>query len=114
MPRESSDGKFLYFRRGQGLSRIPAGGGAVSEILPSVSEFNYELMDDGIYFIPEPEKGRKAELQFLSFATNTVKTITTLPGQITVGLAVSPDHRWVLYVTQDLSGSDLMLVENFR
>jgi hypothetical protein len=30
------------------------------------------------------------------------------------GLAVSPDGQWVLYPQIDQSGSDIMLVENFR
>jgi serine/threonine protein kinase len=115
-PVESRDGKFLYYIRWSNhtLWRIPVGGGAVSQVLPSVAFGHFELMDDGIYFVPQPDKNAKAQLQFLSFATNTVNTITTLPGQITFGLAVSPDRRWVLYATDDGSGSDLMLVEKFR
>jgi len=119
-PVESPDAKFLYFIRwpddgsNNKLWKIPVGGGVGSQILASVSYYNFELMDDGIYFISKPDKSGKAELKFLSFATNAVKTITTLPGQITYGLAVTPDRRWVLYATNDLSGSDLMLVENFR
>jgi Tol biopolymer transport system component len=118
-PVESPDGKSLYFMRWSGdgnnkLWKIPVSGGVGSQILPSFFLCNYELMDDGIYFIRRPDKSGKAQLQFLSFAANAARTITTLPGQITFGLAVSPDRRYLLYSTDDLSGSDLMLVENFR
>jgi hypothetical protein len=71
-------------------------------------------MEDGIYFIEQPEADGKPYLRFLSFATGTVKTVATLPGQISSGSAVSPDRRWLLYSRDDGSGSDLMLVENFR
>ncbi len=30
------------------------------------------------------------------------------------GIAVSPDHRTILFSKTDAAGSDLMLVENFR
>jgi hypothetical protein len=30
------------------------------------------------------------------------------------GFAVSPDGRWILYAQRDQSGSDIMLMENFR
>jgi len=43
-----------------------------------------------------------------------VEAITAHPGQITVGLTLSPDRRWNLHATRDAGGSDLMLVENFR
>ena len=31
-----------------------------------------------------------------------------------LGLAVSPDGRWILYTQEDHRSSDIMLVENFR
>jgi Tol biopolymer transport system component len=118
-PFESIDGKLLYFLllppRGQiSLWEIAVRGGDRSQLLPSISPYNFEVVDDGIYFIPMPNDDGTASLQFLSFSSSTVRTITTLTGQISIGLAVSPDRRWVLYTREDVAGSDLMLVENFR
>lgn len=30
------------------------------------------------------------------------------------GMGESPDGRWILYMQEDQSGSDIMLMENFR
>jgi hypothetical protein len=52
-----------------------------------------------------------------SFATHKVTPVATLDKPISrsdSGLAISPDHRWLLFSQVDQSGSDIMLVENFR
>ena len=40
--------------------------------------------------------------------------VYTLPKPIDLGLALSPDGRYLLFAQNDFSGSDLMLVENFK
>ena len=51
----------------------------------------FSLVNDGIYFIAEPSADRKSFIQFLSFATGTVKTVAPLSGSSAEGLSVSPD-----------------------
>ena len=41
-------------------------------------------------------------------------TIHAMVKPVDLGLALSPDGRYLLFAQNDLSGSDLMLVENFR
>ena len=41
-------------------------------------------------------------------------TLYTLTKPVDLGLAVSPDGRYLLFAQNDFSGSDLMLVENFK
>jgi hypothetical protein len=52
--------------------------------------------------------------QFMSFATGKVKTVAPMSGPTAEGLSVSPDGRSLLFSQLDETGSDLMLVENFR
>ena len=49
------------------------------------------LVDDGIYFIPEPGADGKYSIQFLSFATGTVKSVAPIPRPSFFGMTVSPD-----------------------
>ena len=113
-PVQSRDGKWLYFQESGKLFKAPVDGGESIQILPSVSNDNFDIVDDGIYFITRPDENNKVYLQFLGFADNTVKTIAELPRQISQGFTVSPDRRFALYTNQDKADSDLMLVENFR
>jgi hypothetical protein len=58
-------------------------------------------------------------MQFLRFATNSISNVATfekspVQGLPVWGLAVSPDGKWILYGFEQQSGSELMLVDNFR
>ena len=83
-------------------------------MLPSVVWRAFSLVNEGIYFIPEPGTDGKSSIQFLSFATGKVKTVAPISGSPAEGLSVSPDGRSLLFSQVDEAGSDLMLVENFR
>ena len=81
---------------------------------PVCFERAFSLVNEGIYFIPEPGADRKSFIQFLSFVTGKVKRVALLSGSSAEGLSVSPDGRFLLFSQLDEAGSDLMLVENFR
>ena len=115
---ESPDGKSIYYTkeydRPTGLWKMPLSGGEESQVLPSVIARAFSLVNDGIYFIPEPGADRKSSIQFLSFATGKAATVAVMTAPPTEGLSVSPDGRFLLFSQVDEEGSDLMLVENFR
>ena len=96
---ESPDGKSLYYTKGEGstgLWKMLVSGGEETQVLPSVDERAFSLVNDGIYFIPEPGADGKYSIQFLSFATGKVKTVVPIPGPLSLGLSVSPDGRYLL------------------
>jgi eukaryotic-like serine/threonine-protein kinase len=112
-PVESRDGRFLYYTLGARVSlwKVPVEGGEESQVLESLSYWNaLDVVDDGIYFISRANPGL---IQFLSFATRSVKPIAATKGGF-ADLSVSPDRRWILYSQIDQKSSDLVLVENFR
>jgi Tol biopolymer transport system component len=114
---ESPDGQSVYYLKGDfsgGLWKMPVGGGEERQILPSVVSWAFSLVNEGIYFIPEPGADWKPSILFLSFTTGKVKTVARMSGRPFEGLSVSPDGRSILFSQVDEAGSDLMLVEHFR
>ena len=114
---ESPDGKWFYFVRGANHSvwRMPVEGGGeedAEQVLESVYVGSYEVVEDGVYFVP-PSKGAAFSLQFLRFATGAVEPIHEFERQ-PAGLSVAPDGRSILFGQVEPMEADLMLVENFR
>jgi serine/threonine protein kinase len=129
LPRASLDGKFIYYMHwvasGLSIRRVPVQGGEEAEVVPplkGVAWSGWTLGEHGIYFI-DFEASPRAAIKFFSFRTREISQIGEMEkerrrlrhefapaGRITV----SPDEKWLLYVQYDQSGSDIMLVENFR
>ena len=65
--------------------------------------------------LSQPPGGPWQEIEFYDFATGEVSRVAMLGdlADISLGMSVSPDGRWITYVKGD-SESDIMLVENFR
>jgi eukaryotic-like serine/threonine-protein kinase len=117
-PLESPDGKFLYYTKAlfsTSLWRIPKEGGKGSKVLEGLSQYQaLAIVDSGLYFVPDRNTPGDSSIQFLSFATHNIRDIATFERSPFSGLAVSPDGKWILYGQEQQSGSELMLVENFR
>ena len=115
---ESPDGSLFYFARGASASlwRVPVEGGEESQVLESLFLGIYEVVEEGVYFVPPstPEDG--FSVQFLRFATGAVERVISLERQPPMGhfMSVSPDGRSILYSQVEDYQSDIMLVENFR
>jgi len=115
-PFESFDGKSVCYCRARGLTSLwgmPVGGGEETKIVDSATE-TFTVVDQGIYFVPPRNPQGSSSIQFLSFATGRITPIAAVHGPTRSGLSVSPDGRFLLYVSGEVQGSDLMLVENFR
>ncbi|MBI3664909.1 MAG: serine/threonine-protein kinase [Acidobacteria bacterium] len=121
-PYESADGKFVYYAMdtGPGIWRVPVEGSSGAEeakVLEQGRLGAWAVAEQGIYLLQAGKAG--PEIQLFSFATRRLGQVVTLPNQAEVAgdnthLAVSPGARWFLYVQNDLAGSNIMLVDNFR
>jgi Tol biopolymer transport system component len=113
-PLESPDGKFIYYTKDlaeTSLWRLPLEGGQAFKLLENLSSIlNVVIANEGIYFVPE----KRSSIQFLNLATNQISTVANFDKPLEVGLALSPDGRWILYTQVDQVGAELRLVENFR
>lgn len=125
---ESADGRFLYYAKYEtpGVWKMPLNGGEEIRILDQPageSWWNWALAPNGIYFFG-PNSGTKSGVNFLDFASGKKVTLLAAVDRPSVGLAVSPDGRSILYVQNDQEGgqygryewanSRIMLVKNFR
>jgi Tol biopolymer transport system component len=121
VPQESADGKFLYYFKGDlyatscSVWRMPVEGGEETKVLDSVHcSAGWTVWQQGIYFFTQVEEGSRNKICYYEFATGTTREVLTVERQVDNHIAVSPDGRTILYTQIDQSGSDLMLVENFR
>ncbi len=114
---ESADG-FLYYSKyeNEGIWRMPLAGGAeerVSDRPDGFDWFSWALAPGGIYIL-DRRKELKATLDFLDLKTHRFTRLMSLEKPVGWGLALSPDHRSLLYVGIDFEESNIMLVKNFR
>jgi Tol biopolymer transport system component len=112
---ESPDGKFLYYARTGKLWRVPIGGAEGTLVVDSLHpEGGLVVTNEGIYFISIPDEKGVSHIRFKDLGKRETRTIAPIKGRVFYGLTVSPDRRSFLYTQSDETGSDLMLVENFR
>jgi Tol biopolymer transport system component len=114
--RESPDGKFLFFSKivQPGIFRIPVGGGEEELFIDSRGRWLlWDVYDEGICFVQTPAR-EKPLVMCYEFATGKARRLATLDRIPVWALSVSPDGNWIYYDQEDVSGSDLVLVENFR
>jgi Tol biopolymer transport system component/tRNA A-37 threonylcarbamoyl transferase component Bud32 len=113
-PVESFDGKTLYYvstSQGGQIMSIPVSGGEPAPLPIGVYTWgDYDLMPDGIAFIPFAGK----QVCFYGFATKQTKTLADLPRGTDFGLTVSPKDGSILFTMVDHESSELELVERFR
>ena len=93
----------------------PVNGGDEEKIIDSVHRpGKWTVGKTGLYFFTPPEESGHTEIRYYDFATRKARTIQTIGAGISYGMSLSPDGRTLLYSQIDDTGSDLMLVENFR
>jgi len=119
---ESMDGKQFYYAKGRsvpGIWQTPVTGGAEMLLLDHNKAGYWRfwaVAEKGIYFATANEPARPV-IEFFNFATRKVTTIAVLDKPLSPsdpGLTIAPNGRSLLFAQMDQSGSDLMLVENFR
>jgi Tol biopolymer transport system component/DNA-binding winged helix-turn-helix (wHTH) protein len=112
-PRESFDGKTVYFANGPILRKMAVSGrpGTESEVDGSLRVSNWTLAPDGIYFVsPDAPKS----VRYFDFAKQRIRTVFEANSALGYGLSASPDGRWILYALEGDSTGDIMLVDHFH
>ena len=124
-PRESPDGKALYYlkRRNQSeVWKISPDGGAESAVVTDAAAATdfawWQPFNDGIYLVSRVPKSSPMEerILFFNFATGKTDVIaaTSKPVSNYGGFTVSPDRQRIVFAQIDQDESDIMLADNFR
>ena len=125
-PMISPDGQWLYFvrREGDSLWRMPLAGGAETRLADRLYRYNYTVTNTGVYYVARPPEDTRtsadmlvspgSRVRYLDLATKRVTDLLRMDAPVDLGLAVSPDGKYLLFTKIDYLGADLMLVENFR
>ena len=74
----------------------------------------FEANQQGIYFVTGDSATKPGEMMFYRFSDGSFTKVASVESPSFYGLSLSPDGRWMLYTKFTSTGSDLMLVENFR
>lgn len=115
----SVDGKVLYitFSAGTGymdMLRLDKAG-ATPERVPQMPELNNSTqvasVGDEIYFVPQNQPRR---VWFYEFATQTSRQVFEAEKDLSDGILISPDGRYLLYAQVDEIEADVMLVKGLR
>jgi Tol biopolymer transport system component len=113
---ESPDGRQIFYTKTTepGLWMMSLESGLESKIVPNTVGFQcFTLGKRGMYFEHAVE-GSGFAIDYMSFSDHVVRDLVTINAPVGDGLSVSPDERSIVYSQIDHSGSDLLLVDNFK
>jgi len=110
--------RWIYNFHGGSLFRLPIGGGEEFVAVKGLHSGDwgyYAVTDRGVYYLDRAAR----QIRLLNpdtGASGKVVDLERLPGvsHRIHAMAVSPDHRWLIYSLVDGLHGDLKLVENFR
>jgi Tol biopolymer transport system component/DNA-binding winged helix-turn-helix (wHTH) protein len=119
VPIESPDGKSLYFMPLYGdaplmilpLDQPNATPQPVPDMSKLSSEYQWTVVPDGIFFAPQ---STPRTICFFSFVTRKTRELFKSDHDLSDGMSVSPDGRYMLFSQLDENSSNIMLVNNFR
>jgi dipeptidyl aminopeptidase/acylaminoacyl peptidase len=118
VPKLSPDGAFLYYTKTtipEQLWRIPVDGGEEERVADRIANNRaFNVTRSGVYFIPPIAQGPVTSIMFRDARTGLVRPIAGIDEHPMWGLTVSPDEKFILYVSLKEAEGDLMLVDNFR
>ena len=99
------------------IRRVRADGTGEGVFVPEGARV-FTTTTSGLWFVSRLAKSGErvtANLRVLRFADNTILDVAHLDFlPMVVGMSVSPDERYALVTKPDISGTDLLIVNDFR
>ena len=117
-PVVSWDGRRVYYAKPppiQGIWAVPAEGGQEVQIVPRGRSLNFDVAENGIYWM-DPSAKPQATVEKFSFASGQIELVARLPpGMRVVGyFTITRDGRSMLYVQFDQWTSDIEMLPGVR
>jgi len=117
-PRESVDGKYIYYQNRRALWRAPSDGGEGEEVFVPEHDLGWggglQPTAKGIFYLEFARGGRSVMIAFYDFATAKSQPVVRFKNTRFDGFSISPDGRTVLFSKVDRNETNLQMVENFR
>jgi Tol biopolymer transport system component/DNA-binding winged helix-turn-helix (wHTH) protein len=116
---ESVDRDILYFTKNLGdedysdLWSRPVAGGEERIVLRSIASRAFIVAEDGIFYVPIPAADGSSSIQFYDFTARKSHQIAAIKDFVG-GLTLSSDRKTFLFCVKSRSGSNIMIVDNFR
>ena len=115
MAEASWDGRYLLYSQPGGtgpLFLLNLASGAERKLEECAWSRNLARSRDAFYYIG-CAPGAEQPLYRFEVASGKRTQLGVLK-ELSLGIAVSPDGKTILYARENLAGSDLMMIENFR
>jgi Tol biopolymer transport system component len=117
-PVESPDSRYLYYTKYEqgGMWRMSLKGGEESEVFSDIGGAgwaDWALCTNGIYYL-NYGKSPHVSIDLFEFASGRTILIWALDKEPGWGLSLSSDGKSIVYIQNEFSESNLMLVRNFR
>ncbi len=116
---ETTDGSVVYFSDGADGVHQVSPDGRDEHPVPGLANVHHSRYFDvtarGAYFLRDATA--PGILVFFDFASHRLTPLVNLESRFlrgTPSLSVTPDDAWLIYAQIDDSGSDIMMLENFR
>ena len=115
---EACDGRVLNYAKDVGsrveIWQMPVDGGTETPLVSTPTSWTFAVARDGLYFVNYASTALTPSIDFLEFTTGKRSPIIKLDKPAWMGLAVSPDGKYLLYTVQDSIKGNLMLVDNLQ
>ncbi len=112
----SPDGMYLYYNRQNtafsSLWQMQLATGQEKCIVSMVPNRAFVPVDEGVFY-RSVTSDKKEQLLFLNVQSNTTKRLFAFEKNLRMGMAISPDHRYLFFAQEDQHDRDLQMVEGF-
>jgi Tol biopolymer transport system component len=114
---ESPDAKTLYYTKkngSDGIWKMPIEGGPEVQVVEAIWRYNFAVTNKGLYYTLPRSANGSSSVQLLDFRTGVTSKLVKIEKTVDLGLAISPDESELLFSQLDVTGTNLMLIENFH